>query len=372
MKMKIAYFFGAMNRGGLESLILDISRQHKSMPYDFVCVYRHEGNMSDDFKKTGANYIHVPRKRGYLQYLWTLRRAFKREKVTIVHSQTPSNTILLSVALLCTGIKIITTFHGHLFADSSWWKRKLVYLVSKRIICVSNYQKNYYAQKWHLPQDNKLSVVYNGIDFTKLASTKNEENRDGESDRSKLAMVGNFIKGRSQSVIVKAIHLLKEKGVVNFDFYFVGRRDELEARRYDDCVRYCEEHHLKNAHFLGSRNDVPELLQTMDGFVYSTAHDTFGIAVIEAIAAGIPVVVNDWPVMTEVCNLGLPETNSAIRFFKTDDVEDCADKMKELLSDITTNKKQIQADCKQASDTVRLKYSIQTHINNLYSIYQSL
>jgi len=110
----------------------------------------------------------------------------------------------------------------------------------------------------------------------------------------------------------------------------------------------------------------------MDGFVYSTAHDTFGIAVIEAIAAGIPVVVNDWPVMTEVCNLGLPETNSAIRFFRTDDVEDCADKMTTLLSDIETNKKQTQADCKQASDTVKQKYSIQTHINNLYSIYQSL
>lgn len=369
--MKIAYFFGAMNRGGLESLILDISRQHKSVPYDFVCVYRHEGNMSDDFRKSGANLIHVPRKRGYLQYLWTLRRAFKREKVTIVHSQTPSNTILLSFALLGTGIKIITTFHGHLFADASWWKRKLVYLVSKRIICVSNYQKSYYAQKWHLPQDNKLSVVYNGIDFTKLDSTKNEENRDVESDRSKLAMVGNFIKGRSQSVIVKAIHLLKEKGVVNFDFYFVGRRDELEAWRYDDCVRYCEEHHLKNAHFLGSRNDVPELLQTMDGFVYSTAHDTFGIAVIEAIAAGIPVVVNDWPVMTEVCNLGLPENNSTIRFFKTDDVADCADKMTTLLSDIETNREKLHANCQSAAAAAKQKYSIEKHIADLYVVYQT-
>ena len=370
--MKVAYFIGSLNRGGLESLTLDICRKHGETPYDLVCVYRHDGNMSENFKGSGAPMIQVRKPKGILRYLWSLRKTFLYEKVDIVHSQTPSNTLLLSIALFGTGIKIITTFHGHLFAEASWWKRRLVYQASEKILCVSNYQKQYYEQKWHLPQDNKLSVVYNGIDFSKLDSTKNEENRDVESDRFKLAMVGNFIKGRSQSVIVKAIHLLKEKGVVNFDFYFVGRRDELEARRYDDCVRYCEEHHLNNIHFLGSRNDVPELLKSMDGFVYSTAHDTFGIAVIEAIAAGIPIVVNDWPVMTEVCNLGLPETNSAIRFFKTDDVEDCADKMKELLSDITTNKKQIQADCKQASDTVKQKYSIQTHINNLYSIYQSL
>ncbi len=369
--MKIAYFIGALNRGGAESLILDICRLHKSVPYDFVCVYRHEGNMSDDFKKSGANLIHVPKKRGYLQYLWTLRRSFIREKVTIVHSQTPSNTLLLSVALLGIDIKIITTFHGHLFADSSWWKRKLVYFASEKIICVSNQQKQYYEQKWHLPQDNKLSVVYNGIDFSKIELTQ-PSLEFSKNKQIKLAMVGNFIKGRSQSVIVKAIHLLKEKGVVNFDFYFVGRREEQEARRYDDCVRYCAEHHLNNIHFLGSRNDVPELLQTMDGFVYSTEHDTFGIAVIEAIAAGIPVVVNDWPVMTEVCNLGLPETNSAIRFFKTDDVADCADKMKELLSDITDNKEQLQVDCQQALSAVKQKYSIQKHIENLYAVYQSI
>ena len=55
--MKIAYFFGAMNRGGLESLILDISRQHKSVPYDFVCVYRHEGNMSENYNHRTAQKI---------------------------------------------------------------------------------------------------------------------------------------------------------------------------------------------------------------------------------------------------------------------------------------------------------------------------
>ena len=63
--MKIAYFIGALNRGGAESLILDICRQHKSVPYDFVCIYRHEGNMSEDFKKSGANLLHVPQKSGY-------------------------------------------------------------------------------------------------------------------------------------------------------------------------------------------------------------------------------------------------------------------------------------------------------------------
>lgn len=370
--MKIAYFIGALNRGGAESLILDICRQHKSVPYDFVCIYRHEGNMSEDFKKSGANLLHVPKKSGYIRYLMALRQVFMRERVTIVHSQTPSNTLLLSIALIGTGIKIMTTFHGYNFGHAPLWKRRIVYAISQKILCVSNHQKQYYEQKWHLLEVNKLRVVYNGIDFTKIDSALPSVEFADQSLRIRLAMVGNFVSVRSQNIIVKSIQILRQQGICNFDLYFIGRRDDKEAWRYDDCVHYCEEYNLNNVHFLGSRGDVPELLKTMDGFVYSTAHDTFGIAVIEAIAAGLPIVVNDWPVMTEVCNLGLLETNSAIRFFKTDDVEDCANKMKELLSDITTNKKQLQADCKQASDTVKQKYSIQKYIENLYTVYQSL
>lgn len=369
--MKVAYFIGALNRGGAESLILDICRQHKSVPYDFVCVYRHEGNMSDDFKKSGANLIQVPKKRGYLRYLCALRKTFISEEVNIVHSQTPSNTLLLAIALLGTGIQIITTFHGYNFGHAPRRQRKIVYEVSEKILCVSNHQKQYYEHKWHLPIENKLQVIYNGIDFSKIDSALPRDGRRYDG-RIRLAMVGNFVSGRSQNIIVKSIHSLYKLGICDFDFYFIGRRDDKEGWRYDNCVKYAEAHQLGNIHFLGSRGDVPELLKTMDGFVYSTEHDTFGIAVIEAIAAGLPILVNDWPVMTEVCNLGLPETNNAIRFFRTDDVEDCADKMKELLSDITTNKKQLQTNCKQASDVVKRKYSIQKHIENLYAVYQSL
>lgn len=376
--MKIAYFIGALNRGGLESLTLDICRKHGETPYDFVCIYRHDGNMSDDFKKSGANLIQVPKKRGYLLYLWALRKTFISEEVNIVHSQTPSNTLLLAIALLGTGVQIITTFHGYNFGHAPWWQRKIVYAVSEKILCVSNHQKQYYEHKWHLPLENKLQVVYNGVDFTKIDSEEPRidsielRDKSQEPQKIRLAMVGNFVSGRSQNIIVKSIHSLHQQGICDFNFYFIGKRAKQEAWRYDDCVKYAEEYQLNNIHFLGSRGDVPELLKTMDGFVYSTEHDTFGIAVIEAIAAGLPIVVNDWPVMIEVCNLGLSEANRAIRFFKTNDVEDCAEKIKELLLDIEKNKQQLQSGCQLAATAAKQKYSIEKHIENLYAVYKSL
>ena len=74
---------------------------------------------------------------------------------------------------------------------------------------------------------------------------------------------------------------------------------------YDECVTYCQQNSLLDkVSFLGSRDDVPTILQQLDAFVYATDHDTFGIGVVEAMAVGIPVFVNDWEVMTEITDNG--------------------------------------------------------------------
>lgn len=362
--MRIAYFIGALNRGGAENLICDICRRHEQTSYDFVCVYRHEGNMSEAFKSTGAPMIHVAKNGSMLRYLHDVRKALKREHIAIVHSQTPQNTLLLAIALLGTGIKIMTTFHGYNFSEAPWWQRKIAYGVSEKILCVSAHQKSVYEQRWHLPKENKLEVVYNGIDFGKIDRALTIEDWRLKNENLKLAMVGNFVDVRSQIVVVKAIDVLQKRGITNFDFYFVGKRVEQEHDLYDNCVKYSEEHQLDNIHYLGSRGDVPEILKTVDGFVYSTARDTFGIAVIEAIAAGLPIVVNDWPVMTEVCGA----ENAGIRYFRTEDAEDAADKIAMLLSNLEESKKVAKENAKLVHD----KYSIEQHINNLSRIYQSL
>lgn len=69
--------------------------------------------------------------------------------------------------------------------------------------------------------------------------------------------------------------------------------------------------------FLGLWDDVPSLLATMDAFVYATRHDSFGIAVVEAMASRVPTFVNDWGVMNELTKGGRYAT-----LYKTDDIED--------------------------------------------------
>jgi glycosyltransferase involved in cell wall biosynthesis len=52
--------------------------------------------------------------------------------------------------------------------------------------------------------------------------------------------------------------------------------------------------------FLGRRSDVPELLKASDIYVHVPLYEGFGIAVIEAMAAGLPVIASDVPGLAQV------------------------------------------------------------------------
>ena len=368
--MKIAYFLGGLNRGGAESLVLDVCKKNSELPYEVCCIYRKEGDYSDAFHSTNVRLLRLQRKRSLLGYISNFRKLVLSEHVDIVHAQTPSNALVCIFALAFTRVKIVTTFHGFSFSDASRWQRKLVYGKSSRIVCVSEFEKKHYVEKWELPIGNKIEVVYNGIDFSKFDSfdsvAKGVNNDGCDGGLLKMMMVGSFIGGRSQLFVCKVMKALRQRQIP-FEFYFAGRRDAAESQRYDDCVSYCEQNGLDDCvHFLGERKDIPDLLKEMDLFVYASEHDTFGIAVLEALAAGVPVIVNDWVVMKEIT-----ENGKYAELYKTDDVNDCMEKIIRFIENKNNKADELAERKRTVAAEIRRKYSIENHIRKLNNVYQS-
>jgi glycosyltransferase involved in cell wall biosynthesis len=265
-------------------------------------------------------------------------------------------------------VTIVTTFHGFPFSDAPKLYRKLVYGRSRKIICVSRYEKSVYEKKWKLPALNKLCVVYNGIDFTKLNNPDSDSSSALVTDKNALnmMMVGSFRSGRSHLFVCRVADELNKKGIP-FNLYFVGKKVPSEPQRYDSCVKFCAGHGLsERVHFLGERNDVPSLLRQMDLFIYSSEHDTFGIAVLEAMASGLPVIVNDWEVMKEVSGNGKYAT-----LYETDNVEDCLSKILAFNQKMATSPEILKEDNLHISKEIQNQYSIENHIRGLYEIYKS-
>ena len=365
--MKVAYFIGSLNRGGTETLVLDTFRHREALPYDPVLIYRNDGNLSEDYRSTGVPMIRI-KPRGFKPaYVFRLRSALKREKVDILHTQTLLNAFLGLFCVAFTRIRLVASFHG---LHTSLRMRVFAHLViwfADASVFVSEYVRKWYLQHTLLASGKRCHVVYNGIDWSKLDQDRPApdflgpaETTGGPSD-VKLAMVGSFVGGRSQRFVCQSLARLRDNGMDNFQFFFVGRRSEAESERYDECVRFCEGHGLMDkVHFLGERKDVPAILQHIDGFVYASVHDTFGIAVVEAIAAGVPVVVNDWEVMKDITDNG----RWAI-LYKTGDVDSCAKVLAELLADPA----RFKAPAQEHASEIRNRFGIERHIRGLSDVY---
>jgi len=175
-----------------------------------------------------------------------------------------------------------------------------------------------------------------------------------------LGSVGNFNHVRDQITICKALKVLKEKQIL-FNFIFVGARQNHAGHLYDQCVDYCLKNGLsRQVFFLGSRQDVPALLKQMNAFVYASNNDTFGIAVIEAMAAGVPVIVNNWKVMLEITEQG-----KFAEIYFTGDHHHLAEK----ISNFTLNKNTYKIKAEKIAKQVIKKHDVSTYLQTLKKVY---
>ena len=368
MKLKIAFLLGSLNRGGTETLLLDVFRNASIHHLNAIGIYRKAGVYEKDFCDSAVEMYKHSIGKNLISYILGLRKILKSNNVNIAHAQQPIDAMFAWIACLGSGIKVLLTFHGYDFSENKIGNCILRFIIKRTNIniFVSDTQRKYYQEKYKL-NPYKQFVVYNGIDFKKLSNINTNNNIRTELNIQPtdilMGMVGNFVKVRDPLTVCKALVLLKNKGIA-FQFVFVGKASDLHPNIYEDCNNIIFENNLSDqVHFLGSRNDVPNILQQLDAFVYSTDHDTFGIAVVEAMAAGIPVIVNNWPVMTEISQNG-----KYANIYETKNENDLLREMIQFIDNRIAYKQKAAEAAKYAKST----YSIEKHIANINALYANI
>jgi len=365
---KIAFLLGSLNRGGTETLLLDIAKNAKVNALNAIIFYRKTGALENEFIDSGIAIRKIENKKNIFGYIKLLRKSFVENKIEIAHAQQILDALYAWLASIFIPTKVVLSMHGYDFGGGE--KSKILHHIALRVgvanFYVSEHQKAYYTKKYKL-DTNKQKVVYNGIDFKKLSNRNTSNNIRTELSISQeillLGMVGNFVKVRDPLTVCKALVLLKNQGIA-FQFVFVGKASDLHPHIYEDCKNIILENDLSHqVHFLGSRNDVPSILQQLDAFVYSTDHDTFGIAVVEAMAAGIPVIVNNWPVMKEISQNG--------KYASIYETKNENDLLREILQFID-NRIAYKQKAAEAAKYAKSTFSIEKHIENLNALYAKI
>ncbi len=148
------------------------------------------------------------------------------------------------------------------------------------------------------PQPRSLSlgpVIANGCDTRAIAARAAASRAERPAgDPRRVLMVARLDPIKDQATLILAFAAARQPG---WQLQLVGdgpERTSLEALARQQGLDPAEV-------FLGRRSDIPELLGQADVFAFSTtAAEGFGIALIEALAAGLPVVASDVPACREV------------------------------------------------------------------------
>jgi len=354
--MRVLYVLGSLNIGGAEKLVYEVLKNSKGGNVQFSLLHRKKGSLLSDFENLNLP-IYFLNLRNLFKFIFKFRSIIKNNKISIVHTHQVIDTFFTFLFLIGIPTKIVFTIHSHGVNDGYIQRVLRKYILNKIDVCiyVSISLRNFYANNFNISK-KRHEVVYNGLSFSDFKPILN-------SKCLEIGMVGNFTSVRDQMTICKFLDLLDKEGI-NFKFYFVGAKSDSEYWLYDNCFLFCD-HLIKKdkVFFMGSRNDVPLILSKLDCFIYSSQRDTFGMAVVEAMAMGIPTFVNDSEVMCEITNNGKWAT-----IYKSKDEYDLLNKFNYFLKNVDAFKSAAQENAFKVKNT----YSIDKHTSILNDIYNSL
>ena len=301
--MNVLHLLVSGGTGGIEILMKDYA-QNSTHKNTFVFVWK-SGEIAELMKENGAS-VHITNAgaEGMLTTLKKIRHICMTEKIDVVvsHNAAPLLKLaLIYMKLTVPGIRVVAYAHANARdicehgRKKGLFLRKLVhrmgFAAADRIVAISDSVGRSLRDYLHV-NGRKIRRIYNG---TQLRTADPESIARNNTDPLKLIYVGRLIREKGVQNTLKALAALE--GKVPFTFTVAGDgpfRGELEALvkqlELEDRVR-----------FLGNRRDVPELLADADVFIHLPEwEEGFGITVIEALAAGLPCVVNDRGALPEI------------------------------------------------------------------------
>ncbi|MFN8238722.1 MAG: glycosyltransferase family 4 protein [Chitinophagales bacterium] len=247
-----------------------------------------------------------------------LKKICREKSIDLVHLH-DSHAVNTYLAAVFFGLKVPCIIHRRVnFPVASGWKYRHKNIL--KIICISQEVKN--TMMAVVPED-KLTVIYSGICLEKFTN-----NHTSHPLRQELNILPD------KKIVGMVTSLEKEKNVEEFAVIAL----QLNSTRNDVVYVVIGGGSLLNSHtqhypfinFLGFRSNVPELLQDLDVFVFTSHTEGLGTAVLEAMAAEVPVVCRNFPVAKEMIQDG--KTGSIYTH-----AEDAVQKINSLLDDSATH-----------------------------------
>ncbi len=296
--------------------------------------------------------------------IFKLGSVLKKEKFDVIHAHASKDLWLIVPALKISRLKtpLFLTKHVGSFIEKKDLLHKFLYNRINTVFAISSIIRKNLLETTPLTE-SKIEILHNGIDTGKL----NPVNADGEKIRNEfeigkheivIGMIARFTWGKGHEEFLEAAADLKQK-YSNLKFMIVGEASRGEESYENKIKRLADKLNLKDAViFTGYREDIPDLLAAMDVFVFPSHSEAFGIALIEAMALGIPSVCSD---SNGILDIAVDGETSLL--FKTKDAQDLSKKLEQLIVSKELRTLFGKSSRKRATEKFEIKKLIKLMIN---------
>ncbi len=309
--MRVLHIITTINRGGAENHLYSLVEEQKKLGLDVSVAYlKGDGYWLERYRGLGVDVTNLEMKYyGDIFPLLRLRRLMVSLKPDIVHAHMPPAELYVRFALLMGSFSNKIPFIISKHNDEPFMKghgaNMLARWVAKRadhVIAISSAVKRYFVEQ-KIVKDHDITIVHYGINRAPYDDVKKEDvdrlRRTWSSQLEDIYIIGTV----ARLVPQKAIHILlngfslyRKDSSVPSKLVLVGSgplEAELKKLSYDLGIE-------DDVVWAGSREDIPTVMKSFDVFALTSIYEGFGLVLLEAMCAQVPIVASGVSAIPEV------------------------------------------------------------------------
>lgn len=283
--------------GGLQQVVVNICKTIDRSKFEvFVLCLRNLGEYVSEVEEMGIEVLSIPKKGTGTDYWSFLKvgKILREKKIDIIHTHNTQPLFDGTMGALFSGVKtIVHTDHARGAASSKRWEyiERLMSKFVYRFVAVSDDTAQKLI-KYQKISSKKITTIMNGIDGDKYQI-------DFDENRLRSELIGD----REGPVIGLGVRLAEQKGI----HYLLQAMPEV-IKRFPDITLLIAgkgplEAQLKgvaddldisdNVRFVGPRLDLHQILKIFDIYVLPSLWEGLPMVLLEAMAAGCPIISTD-------------------------------------------------------------------------------
>ena len=297
-----------------------------------------------------------------LSYMLRLRRLIRQERYDLVYVGSVVNLFSLFAAVFSGSRRIVHVFET---IEKGFRERLRAWLVKRLAhgIIFDSPSGKYAFGRITGNKVAEVAINYVDSDRFNVARATHLMNELGIGEEDTVITYTALISHRkAQDVLIDGI-CQTLKTIPNLKLLLVGRFDEQDEYYKGLKERVSEDGLENNVHFLGQRDDIPEILSITDVFALPSRNEACPLALLEAMAARVPVVATDVGSIRKVL-----DNSAAGRIVKSEDATGLASAIIEVIVQKEASEKMVQ----NAYEIVTVNHTQDAFMNTINSMIESV